>query len=50
MSEYHDIEAILAWIPPRDRDWITAYLAAEVGEHADWTLAALVAACRRVAR
>jgi hypothetical protein len=46
MSEHHDVHAILAWIPPRDRDRITAILHEQVGEHEGWVLTALAQACR----
>lgn len=46
MEEFFRVEAILAVIPPKDRDRITARLWATCGPFDNWTLAALADACR----
>ena len=49
-GDHHDVMAILGWIPPADRDRITATLYTEAGTPDGWTLINLADACRQVGR
>lgn len=49
-GDHHDVMAILAWIPPADRDRITAIMYTEAGVPEGWVLITLADACRKAGR
>ncbi len=49
-GDNHDVMAILAWIPPADRDRITAIMYTEAGVPEGWVLITLADACRKAGR